>query len=312
MTDESKTVAVVGLGRMGQQMAARLAANGFSLRVWNRTPGRADGLAKARVCASPEEAAAGASIVLTSLADDAAVREVVLGAHGVLAGLGAEAVHLGTSTISVRLARELAAAHAAAGRTFMATPVLGRPDAAGRGELWILTGGDPAALARAQPVLTVLGRGQVPLGDAPQAMLGKLLANFMIAGTLELIAEATTLGEKGGIAPAALVGMLTDTLFGSPIVKGYGPRLAAGQYLPAGFTVPLGLKDAELALEAARELRAPLPAAAIVRDHLIGAMARGRESWDWSALATAVREAAGLAAGDGASHGAPSTDQLPV
>ncbi len=306
MTDVSKILAVVGLGRMGQQMAARLAANGFSLRLWNRTPGRADGLPGATICASPEEAAAGASLVITSLADDTAVREVVLGAHGVLAGLGAEAVHLGTSTISIRLARELAAAHAAAGRTFVATPVLGRPDAAGRGELWILTGGYPAALARAQPVLALLGHGQVPLGDAPQALLGKLLANFMIAGTLELIAEATTLGEKGGIAPATLVGMLADTLFGSPIVKGYGPRLAAGQYLPAGFTVPLGLKDAELALEAAHELRAPLPAAAIVRDHLIGALGRGRDSWDWSALATAVREAAGLAAGDGTSHAAPA------
>lgn len=306
MTDESKTVAVVGLGRMGQQMASRLAANGFSLRVWNRTHGRADGLPGAKLCASPEEAAAGASIVVSSLADDAAVREVVLGAHGLLAGLGAEAVHVGTSTISVRLARELAAAHAAAGRAFAATPVLGRPDAAGRGELWILTGGHAEALARAQPALAVLGRGQVRLGDAPQAMLGKILANFMIAGTLELIAEATTLGEKGGIAPATLVGMLTDTVFGSPIVKGYGPRLAAGQYLPAGFTVPLGLKDAELALEAARELQAPLPVASVVRDHLIGALARGRESWDWSALATSVREAAGLAAGDGASHASPA------
>ena len=306
MTEESRTVAVLGLGRMGQQMASRLAANGFSLRVWNRTHGRADGLPGAKLCASPEEAAAGASIVVSSLADDTAVREVVLGAHGVLAGLGAEAVHVGTSTISVRLARELAAAHAAAGRAFAATPVLGRPDAAGRGELWILTGGDAEALARAQPALAVLGRGQVRLGDAAQAMLGKILANFMIAGTLELIAEATTLGEKGGIAPAALVGMLTDTVFGSPIVKGYGPRLAAGQYLPAGFTVPLGLKDAELALEAARELQAPLPVASVVRDHLIGALARGRESWDWSALATAVREAAGLAAGDGASHASPA------
>ena len=306
MTDESKILAFVGLGRMGRQMASRLAANGFSLRVWNRTRSRADGLPGATICASPEEAATGASIVITSLADDAAVREVVLGAHGVLAGLGAEAVHLGTSTISIRLARELATAHATARRAFVATPVLGRPEAAERGELWILTGGDPAALERAQPALVVLGRGQVRLGEAPQAMLGKILANFMIAGTLELIAEAITLGEKGGIAPAALVGMLIDTLFGSPIVKGYGPRLAAGQYLPAGFTVPLGLKDAELALEAARELRAPLPAAAVVRDHLIGAMARGRESWDWSALATAVREAAGLGAGDGASHASPS------
>ena len=82
MSDRSKIMAVVGLGRMGQQMAARLAANGFSLRLWNRTPGRADGLPGATSCASPQEAAAGASIVLTSLADDTAVREVVLDPEG--------------------------------------------------------------------------------------------------------------------------------------------------------------------------------------------------------------------------------------
>jgi 3-hydroxyisobutyrate dehydrogenase-like beta-hydroxyacid dehydrogenase len=300
MSDGSKSVGFVGLGQMGRQMAGRLAANGFSLRVWNRTSARAEGISGAIVCATPEEAARGASIVFSSLADDPAVREVVLGAGGVLAGLGPDAVHLGTSTISVRLTRELAAAHAAAARTFLATPVLGRPDAAGRGDLFILVGGDPAALARVQPALAALGRRQLRLGDPPQAMLAKIVANFMIAGTLELLAEATALAEKGGVAPADLIAMLTETLFGSPVVRTYGPLLAAGQYLPAGFALPLGLKDIELALEAARELRAPLPAAAVVRDHMLGALAHGRDSWDWSALATSVREAAGLPVGDGA------------
>ena len=128
-----------------------------------------------------------------------------------------------------------------------------------------------------------------------QAMLAKILANFMIAGTIELLAEATTLGEKGGIAPQALVDLLTRTLFGSPFVKGYGGRIASGQFRPAGFAVPLGLKDVELALEAGHDLQAPLPAASVARDHLLGALARGRADWDWGALATAVREAAGLA-----------------
>jgi 3-hydroxyisobutyrate dehydrogenase-like beta-hydroxyacid dehydrogenase len=176
-------------------------------------------------------------------------------------------------------------------------PVLGRPDAAGRGELWILTGGDEAAVARAAPVLACLGQGQIAVGSARQAALAKLAANFMIAGTIELLAEATTLGEKGGIAPAALVDLLSRTLFGSPIVKGYGARIAAGQFRPAGFPVPLGLKDVELALEAGRDLRAPLPVAGLARDHLIGALARGRADWDWGALATVVREAAGLPPG---------------
>ena len=77
-------------------------------------------------------------------------------------------------------------------------------------------------------------------------------------------------------------------------MKGYGPRIAAGQFKPAGFTVPLGLKDVELALEAAHDLQAPLPVASLARDHLIAALAHGRGDWDWGALATAVREAAGL------------------
>jgi 3-hydroxyisobutyrate dehydrogenase-like beta-hydroxyacid dehydrogenase len=211
-----------------------------------------------------------------------------------LAGLPAGGVHAGTSTISLRLAGELAEAHATRGQAFVATPVLGRPDAAGRGELWILTGGDQSAVGRAAPALACLGQGQIAVGTARQAALAKLLANFMIAGTIELLAEATTLGEKGGIAPPALVDLLTRTLFGSPIVKGYGSRMAAGEFRPAGFTVPLGLKDVELALEAARDLRAPLPVAGVARDHLIGALARGRADWDWGALATVVREAAGL------------------
>jgi 3-hydroxyisobutyrate dehydrogenase-like beta-hydroxyacid dehydrogenase len=290
----AKTIAFIGLGQMGRQMAERLGSGGLPLRVWNRTRARADGLPNAQVLASPREAAAGADLVLSSLADDRAVREVALGADGLCAGLPAGGVHVGTSTISLRLAAELDEAHAARGQRFVAAPVLGRPDAAGRGELWILTGGDEAAIARAAPALARLGQGQIHLGAPRQAMLAKILANFMIAGTIELLAEATTLGEKGGIAPQALVDLLTRTLFGSPIVKGYGGRIASGQFRPAGFAVPLGLKDVELALEAAHDLQAPLPVAGVAREHLIAALAHGRADWDWGALATALREAANL------------------
>jgi 3-hydroxyisobutyrate dehydrogenase-like beta-hydroxyacid dehydrogenase len=292
--EREKVIAFVGLGQMGRRMAERLAGAGFSLRVWNRTRARADGLPSTQVFESAREAAVGADLVVSSLADDHAVREVVLGPSGVVAGLAAGGVHVGTSTISLRLAGELAEAHATRGQQFVAAPVLGRPDAAARGELWILTGGDEAAIARAAPALACLGQGQIHLGRAREAALAKLLANFMIAGTIELLAEATTLGEKGGIAPAALIDLLTKTLFGSPIVKGYGARIASGQFRPAGFAVPLGLKDVELALEAGHDLQAPLPTANLARDHLIGALARGRADWDWGALATVVREAAGL------------------
>jgi len=287
-------VAFVGLGQMGRAMAQRLGEGGFRQRVWNRTRARAEGLPQATVCGSAREAASGADLVVSSLADDRAVRAVVLGPDGLLAGLPRGGVHVGTSTISLRLGAELADAHAAAGAAFVASPVLGRPDAAARGELWLMTGGDAPALERAAPVLARLGQGRIDLGAPRQALLAKLLANFMLAGTIELLAEATTLGEKGGIAPATLVDLLTRTLFGSPVVKGYGGRIASGQFKPAGFAVPLGLKDVELALEASHDLQAPLPVAGVARDHLIAALAHGRADWDWGALATVVREAAGL------------------
>jgi 3-hydroxyisobutyrate dehydrogenase-like beta-hydroxyacid dehydrogenase len=274
-------------------MAQRLAGAGFDVRAWNRTRARADGLQGVRPFESPREAASGAAIVVSSLADDTAVREVVLGDAGVLAGLG-DAVHVSTSTISPGLARALAEAHGAAGRAFVAAPVLGRPDAAARGELTLLVGADDAAVARAQPVLAALGRATLRMGDASQALLTKVIANFLIAGTIELLAEATTLAEKAGVAPRALVDALSQTVLGSPVVKTYGERIAAATYEPAGFAVPLGLKDVELALAAGRELRVPLPAAGVVREHLVSALARGREAWDWSSLASVVREDAGL------------------
>ena len=294
ISERGERVAVVGLGRMGRAMAERLVAAGVELRVWNRTRARADGLDGARACGSPREATTGAAVVVSALADDAATRDVVLGDDGVLAGLDGGAVHISTSTISPALARALGEAHAAAGQAFVAAPVLGRPDAAARGELTLLVGGDDAAVARAQPVLAILGRVTLRMGDAFQALLTKVIANFLLAGTIELLAEATALGEKGGIAPAALVDALSQTLLGSAAFKGYGARIAAAAYQPAGFAVPLGLKDVELALGAGRELRVPLPAAGVVREHLVSTLARGRETWDWSSLATVVREDAGL------------------
>ena len=144
-----ETIGFVGLGQMGRAMAERLGQAGHQLRVWNRTRERAEGIQNATVCATPREAASGAAVVLSSLADDGAVRAVVYGADGVLAGLGEGSPHAGLSTISPALGRELAERHSAAGRVFVSAPVVGRPDAAAHGQLWILTGVITAAVAPA-------------------------------------------------------------------------------------------------------------------------------------------------------------------
>jgi 3-hydroxyisobutyrate dehydrogenase-like beta-hydroxyacid dehydrogenase len=132
------------------------------------------------------------------------------------------------------------------------------------------------------------------MGDAPQASLAKLLGNFMIASTIEMLGETLTAAEKAGIEPRRMLELLTGTLFGAPVVKRYGQLVADTAFEPAGFRLVLGLKDVGLVLEAGEELRAPLPLAGLLRDRLLTALARDRAQLDWSGMASVIREEAGL------------------
>jgi 3-hydroxyisobutyrate dehydrogenase-like beta-hydroxyacid dehydrogenase len=286
-------VAFLGLGSMGTPMAANLVAAGMSVTVWNRTP-KPGAVKGAKAAATPAEACRDAEVAVTMLADDAAVERVVLGEHGVISGLPRGALHVGMSTISVALARRLVEAHAASGHRFVDAPVFGRPDAAAARKLWIIPGGDPDDLARAQPIFEALGQGTFAMPDQPRAALAKLLGNFLILATLESFGEALAVAEKAELDPAQLLGMLTGTLFGSPVVQRYGQILVETKFEPAGFRMPLGLKDVNLALQAGEELKAPMPVASLARDRLLAALAHGRENWDWSGMASVIRESVGL------------------
>ncbi|UJR86692.1 NAD(P)-dependent oxidoreductase [Sandaracinus amylolyticus] len=288
------TVAFLGLGHMGRGMVASLQRAGLGVRAWNRTPGRvapSDGL---ELCATPREAVRDVALVITSLADDTAVRDATLGREGFLDAMTPDAVHVGTSTISWTLAQELSDAHARRGTHYVAAPVLGRPDAAERGALTVLVGGEPAVVARARPIFDAIGGSTLDTGTAAHAHLTKIIANFAIASTIELVGEATALGEKAGIPPERLVEVLGKTVVASPILRGYGERIARGELEPAGFRLELGLKDVSLALAASTQLRAPLPIASLLRDHILEGIAKGRGQQDWAALATVAREAAGV------------------
>jgi len=287
-------VGVVGLGHMGRAMAERLIERGFPLRVWNRTRDKADGL-DATVCDTPADAADGCQVVITSLADDQAVREVVFDQNGVLEALRDDGVHVSASTISFELARELVRVHDDRRLGYLAAPVLGRPEAARSGQLFVLAGGDELLVEQCRPVFEAIGRGTIRYASPPTANLAKITVNLMLAGTIELLGEAIALGEKAGIEPRSTVELLTKTMFGCPAIEGYAHRIAAGEFEPAGFRMPLGLKDVELALAAGDALRVPLPVANVVRDHFIAALAHGLEDLDWSAVATMARADAGLA-----------------
>ena len=288
----------VGLGSMGVAMAELLLAQGHQLFVYNRTHQKAQPLheAGARLCATPGEAAREAEVVISMLADDAAVEAVTFGESGILAELRPSAVHVSCSTISVALSDRLATAHAQAARGYVAAPVFGRPEAAVAKKLWLLAAGKSADVERALPVLEALGRGVSRLGEMPSvANLVKLTGNVFIASMIESLGEAFALTRKAGVPPELFLDLFKNVFGqGSPILENYAGQVAKGNYGHAGFKAKLGLKDLRLALSAADQLEVPLPTASLIRDQLLCAVATGQGELDWSVIAQMAAKRAGL------------------
>ncbi|CAH2604970.1 Uncharacterized oxidoreductase YfjR [Rhodovastum atsumiense] len=279
-------VGVIGLGRMGAAMAANLLRAGHEVTVYNRSPEKAQDLVDqgARLAARVEEACAGAAVI-TMLADDPAVEGVVCGEHGVVAGLGAGAIHISMSTISVALSERLQGAHEAAGQRFVAAPVFGRPEAAAAAKLFVVAAGAAAALDECAPLFDAMGQRTFRIADRPPAAnLVKLSGNFLIASVIESLGEAMALVGKAGIDRHQYLDILTSTLFAAPVYRTYGGLIAEEKFEPAGFAAPLGQKDIRLTLAAAESLRVPMPLASLLRDRFLTLLAQGGEALDWSAI----------------------------
>jgi 3-hydroxyisobutyrate dehydrogenase-like beta-hydroxyacid dehydrogenase len=277
---------------MGSGMARNLLRAGHQLAVYNRTREKAEALAGegARVAASPAEAARGSEAVLSMLADDASVREVVFGENGIAGAMAPDAVHVSHSTISTALARELASA----GHAYVSAPVFGRPEAAEARKLIVVAAGPDGQLARCRPLFDAVGRQMVIVGEHPwQANAVKLCGNFMIASMLEAFGEAYAVLRKSGVDVHAFLDAVNG-LFASPVYANYGGMVADERFEPAGFALMLGLKDIRLALAAAEECAAPMPLAGMIRDHFLDAIANGQADMDWSSLARVAARNAGL------------------
>jgi len=270
-------IGFLGLGQMGREMAARLAAAGHELVVWNRTASAARSFEnRARIAASPREAAQ-AQVVITMLADDAAVEAVWLEPRMTTKG-----VHLNMATVSLRVARELARLQA----DYVSAPVFGRPPMAAKGELDIIAAGPAAALERCEPVFKALSRQVFVVGAQPEhANAVKIARNFLLATVIESLGEAFSLVTKSGVDAARFLEILTSTSLSAPVVKNYGKLMVERAYEPAQFSMELGLKDVELALATARENGASLPTGELIRKNLMQAIAAGHGHKDWAALA---------------------------
>jgi len=277
-------IGFIGLGQMGGGMAANLLKAGHRVTVFNRTPAKANPLI------------AQGDAVVTMLANDDAVEDVVLGRDGVIANLASGGLHVSSSTISVTLSERLTEAHARKSQKFVAAPVFGRPDVAAAGRLFIVAGGDAAAIEAAAPVLEAIGQKTFVISDTPKAAnLVKLSGNFLGASVIEALGEAMALIGKAGIDERQYLEFLTSTLFNAPIYKTYGSLIADGRFTPPGFAAPLGQKDIRLVLAAAEDLRVPMPVASLLRDRFLNLLAHGGDRLDWSAIGRLPAADAGTA-----------------
>ena len=289
-------VGFIGLGNMGLGMAANLLKAGHEVTVYNRTPEKAKKLVEqgAKSAAAVADACKG-DVVITMLADDNALEQVVFGDGGMISSLVKGAIHVSASTISVALADRLAAEHTKRGQRFVSAPVFGRPEAAAAAKLFVVAAGPADSVDACMPLFEAMGQKTFRFGEKPSnANLVKISGNFLISSTIEMLSEVMALVAKGGLDQHQYLDFLTSSLFTAPIYKTYGTLIADKKFKPAGFAAPLGLKDTRLALAAGEALRVPLPLANLVRDRFLTLLARGDDTIDWSAISMLAAEDAGL------------------
>ena len=290
-------IGFIGLGNMGAAIAGNLVKSRHDVTVWNRSAekGQLLSAAGALLARTPKEAAVGRDIVITMLADDAALEAVSAGDDGIMAGLARGALHISMSTIAVATANRIGADHHAREQHFLCAPVFGRPEAAAAARLFIVAAGNAADLQTAKPVFAAISQRVFEVGSTPSAAsLVKLCGNFMILSAIEALGEAMTLAQRGGVSRAQLLEVLTGTLFDAPVYRTYGSILVNERFTPAGFAAPLGLKDMRLVGQSAESLRVPMPLLSVLKDHLLQTVAIEGEGIDWSGIARTIAKNAGL------------------
>jgi 3-hydroxyisobutyrate dehydrogenase len=245
-------IALLGLGLMGSGMAGRLLDAGYPLTIWNRTPDKTQTLADrgAKVAQSPRQAVAGATVVISMLADVPVCRDVWLGRGEAILGTAPGTVLVESSTVTVEWIEELDRAAREHGCELVDAPVTGSKPQAAAGQLLFLAGGSSAALDSITPILKAMGRDVIHVGPVGSGARLKLINNFLSGSQAAALAEALSLIERSGLDAEKSLGVLTEGAPGSPLVKLLSGRMVARQYEP-NFLLRLMAKDLRYAVSEA-------------------------------------------------------------
>jgi 3-hydroxyisobutyrate dehydrogenase-like beta-hydroxyacid dehydrogenase len=285
----------VGLGVMGGRMVKRLLDAGHRVTGYNRTRSKAEWLMKAGMAwaDTPREVAEAAQITLSMVTDTRALRAIMNGPDGILAGLSDGKLYVDMSTVSPAESRELAGRVAERGARMLDAPVSGSVATLEEGRLAIMVGGAAEDVERARPVLQDIGPKVSHVGGNGQAALVKIASNLNLAVQMLAFSEAVLLTEKGGIARETAVEALLSGVIASPMLKYRGPFVLK-QPDEAWFDVNMMQKDLLLAQEAGRQLDVPLPATAVANEFLTGARAMGLEKRDFAAVFEVLSRMSGV------------------
>jgi len=290
-------VGFIGTGRMGQAMVGRMLAANHEVGVYNRTAAKAKPLADAgaKILASVSEAARYGDVTYTMLANDAALDDVMV-RQGLLDALPKGGVHVCAGTHGIPIIRRIKQAHADKGQMLVAAPMMGRPELVSSGTAGVFASGPVDALAKCKPLFEAMARRTFEGGADPEAATAmKIANNFVLGCAIEAMGEGFALTRKYGVPTSVFYDVMTDGLFNCSAYKVYGKIMVDESYSKVGQMAALGLKDANLALEAGNLAAVPLPSGNVWRDRLIGAVAHGDGDKDWAVMALEQARASGLA-----------------
>lgn len=292
MSDD-RVVALIGVGRMGGAMARTLHRGGHPLVLWNRDITKAEAVAAvtgAEVAATAGAAVAAADLVLSSLADDAAMLSVYLAEGGVLSGLRPGTVVVDTSTVDPATSVTVGEAVEAVGADFLDAPVSGSVGTVEAGALTFMVGGETAVLGRARPVLETLGGKIVHTGGRGTGAVTKLAVNGLVHGLNIALSEALVLAEKAGVERSVAYEVFAGGAGGAPFVQYKREAYEHPDSAPVAFTLDLVEKDLELITGLGRKVGAPMAQAETGLGIVRKAIDKGLGSRDLSAVAVYLRE----------------------
>lgn len=293
LQEQSKpSIGFIGLGHMGSHMVPRLIQAGYQLTVYDRTREKAQAIAGATVAETPREAAAGSSVVISIVTDDAALEEIMSGPDGVLAGTHSGSVIIDMSTVSPRASRHLFRAARAQGVAMIDAAVSGSVPQVEQGNLVIFVGGEQETYQRCKPVLSILGQNSFYMGSSGMGTTMKLVVNTLLGLGMQALAEAIALGEKAGLSQDVLLDVLGRTAVLTAGQKAKLENVKRGQY-PTQFALSLQQKDLRLIITEADEVSVPMPATAVALQMYTAALNKGMDA-DFSVLIKFMKQLAGV------------------